>query len=133
MILILKLAEYSFQNNYSSLVYSFLKFFVDPEVFVGFLNNDQTGSAHTSYGTDVSVLLKHLMTSLCICLIEIFLFCYLRAICIYIYQPRCFCTPEVERMELLPQGFFDWVKPSWNYDINCFLSMGLDTYFFLRF
>ncbi|OBA23910.1 DUF221-domain-containing protein [Metschnikowia bicuspidata var. bicuspidata NRRL YB-4993] len=129
----LKILESSFQNSYSSIVYSFLKFFVDPEVFVRFLNNDQTGSAHMSYGTDVSVLLKHLMTSLCICLIEIFLFCYLRAICVYIYQPRCFCTPEGERMELLPQGFFDWIKPSWKYDINCFLSMGLDTYFFLRF
>ena len=106
---------------------------MDPNTFVGFLDNDQTGSAHLSYGTDVNVLLKHLMTSLCICLIEILLFCYLRAICVYVYQPRCFCTPEGERMELPPQGFFDWVKPSWNYDISCFLSMGLDTYFFLRF
>lgn len=119
--------------NYLVLADSILSYIVKPETLQNFLRTSQSGSAHMSYGTDIGILLKHILTTIVLCVIELTLFCYLRTIFKHIYLPRCYCTPNSERMVAPPQGFFEWIWSSWNYDSNYFLSMGLDTYFFLRF
>lgn len=120
-------------NYTSALSSSYMKLFVNLETLLTFLNTSQTGFAHKSSGTDLSVFFKHLVTSLGLCLVQITLFCYFRTIFKFLYQPRCYYVPTDERMDPLPDGFFDWIIPTWRYDILYFLVMGLDTYFFLRF
>lgn len=129
----LALPEDGSQYDYTSVANSYLRFFIDPEVFVTILNTTQTGYAHTSSGTDLEILMKHIMTSMCLCLVEVALFSYLRPIFKTIYQPRCYCTPEKESMEPLGDGFLDWLLHTWKHPIQHYLPMGLDAYFFLRF
>lgn len=121
------------QYDYTSISHSFTRFFFNPERFVTFLNTTQTGFAHTSFGTDLEVLGKHIMTMFCIFIVEVSLFCYLRPIFKSIYQPRFSDFHNGAKMENSPPGFLDWVLPTWEMPIHCYSDMGLDTYFFLRF
>ncbi|ODV78127.1 DUF221-domain-containing protein [Suhomyces tanzawaensis NRRL Y-17324] len=98
-----------------------------------FLNTSQTGFAHSSSGTEVTTLLKGLFTAVSICMLQLLFFCLLRPTIKNIYQPRCYYVPVRERMEPLPDGLFAWVMPTIKYNTSYYLSMGLDTYFFIRF
>lgn len=119
--------------TYIDMATSYLGLFIDPKAVNTFLNTTQSGFAHQLSGTEMSVLLKHLAASLCICIIEITFFCYFRMVFKNIYQPRSHSLPEVERMESLPDEFFGWILPTLRYKTHYFLPMGLDAYFFLRF
>lgn len=107
--------------------------FFNSKQFANFLNTTQTGSAHSTSGIDFSVFMKTLFTSICFCTIQLTLFCLLRSVFNSLYQPRCFCVPINERMEVLPRGFLKWVVPTLKSSINTYLSLGLDAYFFIRF
>ena len=120
------------QNDYKTLTQTYMEFF-NSKQFATFLNTTQTGSAHTASGIDFSVFMKTLFTSICFCTIQLTLFCLLRSVFNSLYQPRCFCVPINERMEVLPRGFFKWVVPTLKSSINTYLSLGLDAYFFIRF
>lgn len=120
------------QYDYQTLTKSYMDIF-NSQKFAQFLNTTQTGFAHSSSGIEFSVLMKTLFTSLCFCTIQLTLFCLLRPVFNYLYQPRCFCVPINERMETLPRGFFKWIVPTLKCSINTYLSLGLDAYFFIRF
>ncbi|KAI3405558.2 SPO75 [Candida oxycetoniae] len=107
--------------------------FFNSDKFTNFLNTTQTGSAHSSHGIDFPIFMQTLFTSICFCTIQLTLFCLLRSIFNYLYQPRCFCVPINERMEILPRGFIKWIIPTLQSSINTYLSLGLDAYFFVRF
>ena len=120
------------QNDYKTLTQTYMEFF-NSKQFANFLNTTQTGSAHSTSGIDFSVFMKTLFTSICFCTIQLTLFCLLRSVFNSLYQPRCFCVPINERMEVLPRGFLKWVVPTLKSSINTYLSLGLDAYFFIRF
>lgn len=120
------------QNDYKTLTQTYMGFF-NSKQFTNFLNTTQTGSAHSTSGIDFSVFMKTLFTSICFCTIQLTLFCLLRSVFKFLYQPRCFCVPVNERMEVLPRGFLKWVVPTLKSSINTYLSLGLDAYFFIRF
>lgn len=120
------------QYDYQTLTKSYMDIF-NSQKFAQFLNTTQTGFAHSSSGIEFSVLMKTLFTSLCFCTIQLTLFCLLRPVFNYLYQPRCFCVPINERMETLPREFFKWIVPTLKCSINTYLSLGLDAYFFIRF
>ncbi|KAI5966126.1 SPO75 [Candida margitis] len=120
------------QNDYKTLTQTYMEFF-NSKQFANFLNTTQTGSAHSSSGIDFSVFIKTLFTSICFCTIQLTLFCLIRSVFNSLYQPRCFCVPVNERMEVLPRGFMKWVVPTLKSSINTYLSLGLDAYFFIRF
>ena len=94
------------QYDYQTLTKSYMDIF-NSQKFAQFLNTTQTGFAHSSSGIEFSVLMKTLFTSLCFCTIQLTLFCLLRPVFNYLYQPRCFCVPINERMETLPRGFLN--------------------------
>lgn len=118
--------------DYSELTRTYMGIFYSQK-FDEFLNTSQTGFAHTSAGIELSLLLKSLYTSLCFCIFQLTLFSFFRSIFKVLYQPRSYCVPINERMEPLPKGFFSWIAPTLKYSINYYLSMGLDTYFFVRY
>ncbi|ABN66090.2 predicted protein [Scheffersomyces stipitis CBS 6054] len=118
--------------DYSDLTNSYMGIF-NTKAFERFLSTTQTGYAHTSSGIDLNLLLKTLITSLCICTIQLTVFCFFRSTLKIVYQPRCFCVPVNERMDPLPRGFLSWVLPTMKSNMHFYLSMGLDTYFFVRF
>lgn len=118
--------------DYSELTDSYMDFF-NTQGFYQFLNTTQTGSAHTSSGTELSLLLQTVFTSLSLCLIQLTMFCFFRNIFKSIYQPRCYCVPTNERVEPLPKGLLGWIKPTVSYGIHYYLALGLDAYFFIRF
>lgn len=120
------------QYDYKALTKSYMDIF-NSKKFAQFLNTTQTGYAHSSSGIEFSVFMKTIFTSLCFCTIQLTLFCLLRSVFNYLYQPRCFCVPIGERMEVLPRGFFKWIVPTLKCSINTYLSLGLDAYFFVRF
>ncbi|RCK59648.1 putative membrane protein C24H6.13 [Candida viswanathii] len=120
------------QYDYKALTKSYMDIF-NSKKFAQFLNTTQTGYAHSSSGIEFSVFMKTIFTSLCFCTIQLTLFCLLRSVFNYLYQPRCFCVPIAERMEVLPRGFFKWIVPTLKCSINTYLSLGLDAYFFVRF
>ncbi|KAK6465668.1 hypothetical protein DFJ63DRAFT_333086 [Scheffersomyces coipomensis] len=112
-------------KNYMGVLYS--------SKFAEFLNTTQTGYAHSSSGIEFNLLLKTLFTSLCFCTVQLTFFCFFRSIFKYLYQPRCYCVPTNERMDPLPRGFLTWIIPTIKCSNAFYLSMGLDTYFFVRF
>lgn len=118
--------------NYNELVASYLDFF-SSKGFENFLNTTQTGYAHSSSGTDLSLLLKTILTSLFLCTTQFSMFCLFRNIFKSLYQPRCFCVPLTERIMPLEKGFLNWIMPTLSQDILYYLSLGLDTYFFVRY
>ncbi|KAL6452027.1 RSN1 Uncharacterized protein RSN1 [Candida maltosa Xu316] len=118
--------------DYKALTRSYMEIF-NSQKFAQFLNTTQSGFAHSTAGIEFSVFMKTIFTSLCFCIIQLTLFCLLRSVFNYLYQPRCFCVPIDERMEVLPRGFFKWVVPTLKCSINTYLSLGLDAYFFVRF
>ncbi|KAI5965613.1 SPO75 [Candida pseudojiufengensis] len=120
------------QNDYKALTKIYMDYF-NSEKFAKFLNTTQTGYAHSSSGIDFPRFMRTLFTSICFCTIQLTLFCSLRSIFNFLYQPRCFCVPVNERMEVLPRGFFKWIVPTLKTSINTYLSLGLDAYFFIRF
>ncbi|CAK9441291.1 uncharacterized protein LODBEIA_P51600 [Lodderomyces beijingensis] len=125
----------SFDNQhyeYRKLTRTYMDFFYSDK-FTKFLNTTQTGSAHSSHGIDFPIFMKTMFTSICFCTIQLTLFCLLRSVFNFLYQPRCFCVPVNERMEVLPRGFVKWIIPTLKSSINTYLSLGLDAYFFVRF
>lgn len=118
--------------DYTELTRSYMAIF-DSQAFYQFLNTTQTGVAHSSSGTELSLLLKSIITSLTLCTIQLMMFCFFRNIFKTLYQPRCYCVPVNERPEPLPKGFFNWIVPTLSYDIHYYMSLGLDAYFFVRF
>lgn len=118
--------------DYTELTKSYMAIF-DTQAFYQFLNTTQTGVAHSSSGTEFSLLLKGIITSLSLCTIQLMMFCFFRNIFKSLYQPRCYCVPINERTEPLPKGFFNWILPTLWYDIHYYMSLGLDAYFFIRF
>ncbi|KAG7191992.1 uncharacterized protein KQ657_002599 [Scheffersomyces spartinae] len=121
-----------YDNDYSALTKSYMGIF-DNGMFESVLNTTQTGYAHSSSGTTVSQLTKTIVAPLCLCVIKLTLFCYLRPLFLFLYQPRCVCVPTNERMNPLPNGFWHWLPPILKLPPSTYLSMGLDTYFFIRF
>ncbi|CAH2353897.1 sporulation-specific protein 75 [[Candida] railenensis] len=118
--------------NYTELTRSYMGIFYSDR-FAKFLNTTQTGHAHSSSGMQFSILVKSIFTSLCLCSLQLTLFCFFRPIFKSLYQPRCYCVPNDERMDLLPSGFLSWVIPTMKHNINYYLSLGLDAYFLVRF
>lgn len=118
---------------YQTFASSYLSLFINPDFIENFLKSTQSGFAHQSSGTELSVLLKHLEASLCICVVELTFFCYFRMVLKSIYQPRSYALPKEERLETLPDEFFGWILPTLRHRIEYYLPMGLDAYFFLRF
>lgn len=119
-------------SNYSELTRTYMGIFYS-QSFDGFLNTTQTGYAHTSAGIELSLLLKTLYTSVCFCTVQITFFCFFRSIFKSLYQPRSYCVPRNERIEPLPSGFLTWIWPTVRCSVNYYLSMGLDSYFFIRY
>lgn len=111
------------QYDYQTLTKSYMDIF-NSQKFAQFLNTTQTGFAHSSSGIEFSVLMKTLFTSLCFCTIQLTLFCLLRPVFNYLYQPRCFCVPINERMETLPREFFKWIVPTLKCSINTIYRWG---------
>lgn len=101
------------QYDYKALTKSYMDIF-NSKKFAQFLNTTQTGYAHSSSGIEFSVFMKTIFTSLCFCTIQLTLFCLLRSVFNYLYQPRCFCVPIGERMEVLPRGFSNGLFLLWN-------------------
>lgn len=101
--------------------------------FARLLNTTQNGAAHLSLGMRFLILIKSLFTSCCFCVLQLTLFCFFRPIFKSLYQPRCYCVPNDERMELLPRGLLLWVLPTLRHDNAFYLSLGLDAYFLVRF
>ncbi|KAK6205121.1 uncharacterized protein RJT21DRAFT_132223 [Scheffersomyces amazonensis] len=118
--------------NYTELTKSYMGVLYSPK-FAQFLNTTQTGYAHSSSGTEINLLLKTLFTSLCFCTVQLTCFCFFRSIFKFLYQPRCYCVPVNQRMDPLPRGFLTWVMPTIKCSNGFYLSMGLDTYFFVRY
>lgn len=116
----------------TSLSYSFVSYFLDPTKVENFLRNSQAGAAHATYGADIGVLMKHLITSLVLCLIQLLLFCYLRRVFKRFYQPKIILEDTDESAKPL-EGLFDWIFSLCKCDSKEYLAMGLDAYFFLRF
>lgn len=123
-----KLADY--RNTSTS--YSLISYFVSSKKIENFLKNTQAGAAHATYGTDFSVLVKHLMASLVLCLVQLLMFCYLRGKLKRFYQPRTFIDYGGG---LIPcnEGMFNWIIPTWCRKSDQYLDLGLDSFFFLRF
>lgn len=117
----------------TTLSHTFIRFFTHPQNFELFLNNNQAGSAHQSYGTDLSIVFKHFIASFCICLVEISLFSYLRPIFRTVYQPRCPTFPGTQALGRPKEGYLDWIKSTFEYNTNETITSGLDAFFFLRF
>lgn len=113
--------------DYSGLATSYLSYFVDSQTLLTFLNTRQTGSAHAATGTDIAVLLKHLVASLTICILEILLFSYLRTFSKHIYHPYS------TRSDPSFNKIFGWIIPTWRKHTSDYLVTGLDSYFFIRF
>ncbi|CAK7903451.1 sporulation-specific protein 75 [[Candida] anglica] len=118
--------------NYTELTTSYMGFFYS-EQFSKLFNTTHTGAAHSSAGMDYSVLGKTITTSLCFCLVQLTLFSFFRLMFKDLYQPRCYCVPVNERMDVLPRGFLSWIIPTLKYDAFNFLPLGLDAYLFVRF
>lgn len=125
------MASSEIQYDFSTLATSYLGFFVDSETLLTFLNTTQTGLAHTASGTDFSVLMKHLLVSLCICLLEILCFSYLRIYLKNLYQPLVFLSINAD--DVARQSVFGWLIPTWRKNTNDYMRSGLDSYFFIRF
>lgn len=118
--------------DYGELTSSYMSAF-NTHYFSQFLNTTQTGYAHTSSGTEFSLLLKAIFTSLTLCVIQLTMFCFFRNIFKTLYQPRCYCVPVEDRIEPLPKGYINWIMPVLLYNIHYYISLGLDTYFFVRY
>lgn len=119
--------------NYVDVASVYVSDLIALDPFDGFLNTTQTGSAHQSSGTELQELLKHFTASVCICIIEITFFCYLRVVYRSIYLPICDQKPKRGERDECSDDFFGWIIPTLRYDIQSYLSEGLDAYFFLRF
>lgn len=115
-----------------SVSYSLISYFIDPKKIENFLKNTQTGAAHDTYGTDISVLVKHLTASFILCIIQLLFFCYLRGVITRFYQPRSAVDRE-DALDSTPEGMFNWIIPTWSRKSTEYIEMGLDAYFFLRF
>lgn len=118
--------------NYEELTHSYMSI-LNTQFYSQFLNTTQTGYAHTSSGTEFSLLMKAIFTSLTLCVIQLTMFCFFRNIFRTLYQPRCYCVPVEERIEPLPKGFISWIMPVLRYNIHYYISLGLDSYFFVRY
>lgn len=125
--------DYRGYDYTSTLVSSYIGLFIDPKKFLNLFNTAQTGSAHISSGTDLPLFVRYLAASLGLCVVLLLLFSYLRAALGSFYHPRCYSVPVHERMEPPPRGYLNWILPVWSYNIQHYLHMGLDAYFFLRF
>ncbi|WEJ97203.1 sporulation-specific protein 75 [Yamadazyma tenuis] len=101
--------------------------------FQQFLNTTQTGLAHSSSGAELSLLTRSLCTSLSLCIIQLAMFCFFRNIFKSLYQPRSYFVPQDERVEPAESGFLNWVIPTLSTNIDYYLCLGLDTYFFVRY
>lgn len=97
------------------------------------LNSAQIGYAHLSWGTEFSIVIQSILSSLCFCILQLGQFCILRSLFCNLYQPRSYCVPKRERVSPLPRGLFGWFIPTFRYDLTNYLKMGLDSYFFVRF
>lgn len=128
MLTILEVDDY----DYGELARSYMDVF-NTQSFHQFLNTTQTGYAHSASGTELSSLLRSIFTSLTLCTIQLTMFCFFRNIFKSLYQPRCYFVPVNERIDPLPKGFINWIIPTLSYNIQYFLSLGLDAYFFIRF
>lgn len=128
MLVILDVTDY----DYTQLTESYMGIF-NTQAFYQFLNTTQTGYAHSSSGTEFSFLLRSIVTSLTLCIIQLTMFCFFRNIFKSLYQPRCYCVPTNERIDPLPKGFINWIMPTLTHNIHYYLSLGLDAYFFIRF
>lgn len=117
-------------QNYS-VSYSFVSYFIEPTKIESFLKNTQAGAAHATYGADVGVLVKHLMTSFILCVVQLLLFCCLRRVLKKFYQPRKVIEDLGGGPD--PEGLFNWIFPLWRRKSKDYLDLGLDAYFFLRF
>lgn len=115
-----------------SLSYSFVSYFMDPTKVENFLKNDQAGAAHATYGADIGVLMKHLITSLVLCLFQLLLFCSLRRVFKKFYQPKI-VLEDINASAKSQEGFFDWMFSLCRYNSQEYLDMGLDAFFFIRF
>lgn len=116
--------------DYSGLATSYMSYFVDPDTLLTFLNTQQTGFAHSASGTDIAVLMKHLLISLSICILEILLFSYIRTCFRYIYQPS---VNDLSPADSECSRTFGWFVTAWKQSSSSYLDTGLDSYFFLRF
>lgn len=116
--------------DYSGLATSYMSYFVDAETLLTFLKTRQTGFAHSARGTDIAVLMKHLVTSLSICILEILLFSSLRIFFTHIYRPVIIELPSSKKNLL---KMFGWFLPAWKQPTSDYLTAGLDGYFFVRF
>lgn len=119
-------------HDYKALTKTYMEIFSSSK-FTNLLNTTQTGYAHSSHGIEFRIFFKTLFASVFLCTIEITLFCLLRPIFTELYQPRCFCVPITERIERLPRGLLQWIMPTLRTNINTYMSLGLDAYFFIRF
>ncbi|RKP31817.1 DUF221-domain-containing protein [Metschnikowia bicuspidata] len=117
-------------QNYS-VSYSFVSYFIEPTKIESFLKNTQAGAAHATYGADIGVLVKHLMTSFILCVVQLLLFCCLRRVLKKFYQPRKVIEDLGGGPD--PEGLFNWIFPLWRRKSKDYLDLGLDAYFFLRF
>lgn len=103
------------------------------DTFTVFLNTTQNGAAHSASGTDLVLLMQNIAASLCLCVVQLTLFCFLRPRCKAVYQPRCHYVPMTTKMEPLNWGFLAWLRPTVVCPVHFYLLMGLDAYFFIRY
>lgn len=116
--------------DYSGVATSYMSYFIDAQTLLQFLNTQQTGFAHSATGTDIAVLLKHLVASLALCILEILLFSYLRICSKNIYNPL---VNQSNSSNSSAKKIFGWIVPTWKQHTSHYLVAGLDSYFFIRF
>lgn len=98
-----------------------------------FLNTSRAGSAQKAAGISFQTFVSSLLVSVLFCAFQVVVFSLLRTRLNNIYQPNCFCVPDVEKVEPCNEGLFSWVSAVVAAPLNSYLSLGLDAYFFLRY
>lgn len=98
-----------------------------------FLNTSRVGSAQKAAGISFQTFFSSLVVSGLFCVFQIVAFSLLRTKLNNIYQPNCYYIPDDEKIEPLNEGLFSWVPFVICAPLKDYFSLGLDSYFFLRY